>query len=191
MKNVFMVVPSLGDGGGERLAIDLASRLDKTQFNVYLVSLYGKIDSINTNLAIQNGLNIIYLDKKVGLDFSVFSKMRKIFKQYKPDVVHSHTDVLLYLIPFYKKRHIKIHTVHSIAEKEAVGFQKLIRKIAFKMKKVIPIGICDTVTDTISKYYKINKDRIPTIYNGINTKKYIILLLRAREGRFWDNFGIC
>ena len=28
MKNVFMVVPSLGDGGGERLAIDLASRLD-------------------------------------------------------------------------------------------------------------------------------------------------------------------
>ena len=83
----------------------------------------------------------------------MFKKIKKLFKKYNPTVIHSHLDVMLYLLPYYKKKHIKIHTVHSIAEKEASGLQKLIRIIAFKIKKVIPVGICDTVTQSLIKYY--------------------------------------
>lgn len=189
MKTVFIVLPSLGDGGGERLAVDIASRLDKSIFNIKLISLYGKMQSINTSLAIKNNLDIIYLDKKIGFDFSIFKKIRKIFKKYKPDIIHSHTDVLLYLLPFYKKKQIKLHTIHSVAEKEAVGYQKLVRKIAFKNKKVIPVGICDTVTDTIARYYKMSKDKIPTIYNGINTKKYSFENRKRNDVFTWINVG--
>ena len=47
MKKVFMIIPSLGDGGGERLAINLSIKLTEKGFDVYLISLYKCIDSVN------------------------------------------------------------------------------------------------------------------------------------------------
>ena len=172
MKKIFMVIPSLGDGGGERLAINLSIKLVEKGFDVYLISLYKCVESVNYHLVKDNNLKLICLDKKKGLDYSLFSKIKKLFKEIKPDIIHTHLDTLLYVIPFLNKKHKKYHTIHSIAEKEAVGLQKIIRNYAFKIKKVVPVAICETVSTSISKYYNINKNEIPIVYNGINTKKY-------------------
>lgn len=172
MKKIFMVIPTLGDGGGERLVVDLSIKLQNKGYNVYLVSLYDKINSINTEKAVANNLNIIYLKKKLGLDISLFFKVRKILRLYKPDIIHTHLDAMLYFLPFYNKKIRKFHTVHSIAQKEASGLQKIIRIIAFKIKKVIPVAISNSIAKTVAYYYKINLTEIPVVYNGIDTSKY-------------------
>ena len=54
-----------------------------------VISLYD-YHSVITERMEKNGIKIIYLNKKSGLDLSLTFKLVKIFKEYKPDVVHSH-----------------------------------------------------------------------------------------------------
>ncbi len=45
--------------------------------------------------------------------------------------------------------------------------------IVYKLKRAIPIAISTSIRESISKYYSIEINEIPLIYNGINIKEYI------------------
>lgn len=166
-----MVVPSLAQGGGQKFVIDLAEGLDKTQYEVKILIYYNLIsDAFKDKISGFKDIEIIKLDKKTGLDFSFFKKVKKVVKEYQPDIIHTHLDVLLYLFPVFKKHQVKLHTVHSMAEKESVGLQRWVRKIAFKWFKVKPVAISDTVCQSIKQCYKM-KD-VPIAYNGVSCKDY-------------------
>ena len=181
MKKVLLVIPSLLQGGGQKFVLDLANELDKTQYKVKILIYYNALaNAFKDQISKLKEVEIITLNKKLGLDFSFFKKLKQVVKAYEPDIIHSHLNTLLYLLPTFKKRQVKLHTMHSIASKEAHGIQKFISKIAFKLYKVQPVAISDAVAMSIKNYYKI-KD-VPIVYNGVVCKNY--------QGEKIEHFGI-
>ena len=179
-----VVVPSLGTGGGEKIAIDIASHIDRKQIEVLIVSLYGKKETVLDRYANSLGLNIVYLDKKLGFDYRVIGRLRKIYEMFKPNVVHTH----LYVVPYVllsTPRHIKkFHTVHNLAEKEATGLLRIIMRFAYKFWNFNPVAISPLCANSLSKLYKIPFDKIPCILNGINVKQFDLAKKEHSKVRF-------
>lgn len=172
MKKVLLVIPSLEQGGGQKFVMDLAKGIDRTRFQVRVLVYYKKSNSVFDKFAEENGIDTVYLDKKVGLDFKFFKQVKKAVKEYNPDIIHTNLDCFLYLFPVYRKEQLKLHTIHTLADKENVGMQKITRFIAYKIFKVTPVGISETVSKSIQDVHNIKADEIPIVYNAVDCKRY-------------------
>lgn len=189
MKKVLLAVPTLGDGGGEKLVFDIALNINRDLFEVYVVSFFPKTGNHKERTLESAGIKVFYLDKSLGLSLEMFQKTKKLISEINPDIIHSHLDVLIYLLPFYKKKQIKLHTVHSMAEFEAVGIHKLIRKICFKFRGVVPVAIGETVSKSISRYYNIKQEKIPCIYNGVEIPKEKVIVKSSDDTLTFVSIG--
>lgn len=177
MIKVLHIIPALEViGGAEKLATEICINLDKKKFTTSIVTFY----STNNNTFIEklkkNNIKIISLDKKIGFDLSIIFKLYKVFKEYKPDIINTHLDILPYVIlpAILRKIKVKVHTVHSIASKEISSkFRKKIVGFAYKHLKYIPIGICDHVKKSIQEEYNLKSYQVQCIYNGVDTDKFI------------------
>ena len=172
MKRVLFVIPSLEQGGGQKFVMDLAKGVDKREFQIKVLVYYKKTGSVFDKFAEENGIDTIYLDKKIGLDFSLFGKVRKVVKKFKPDVIHTHLNSMLYLFTSYNKHQIKLHTIHTLAEKEIGGLQSIVKFLAHNLFGVVPVAICETVAESINKTHGIAKNKIPVVYNGVECERY-------------------
>lgn len=174
MKNVLLVVPTLRQGGGQKFVLDLANGLDKEQFRVRVLVYFHQRHKAFADFAEEHNIETVYLNKKKGLDLFFFRQVRKAVREFQPDIIHTHINTMLYLLPFYRKRHIKLHTVHTLAQKEHYGLQKLVNYIAFHWLGVVPVGISDTVADTIAHVHHLKREDVPVVYNGVDCKRYDI-----------------
>jgi len=170
-KKLLYVVPSVATGGGEKVVLELANNADFEKFDVYVLNYYKQTENMHSfdNL-INDKIKFIFLDKKKGLDFSLFKKVKKVIKEIDPDIIHAHLNVLLYLIPSFKKKQKKFFTIHNIPNKEATGLQKLLRSYCFKFKGVVPVALSKSIGELIREYYHYDKE-IPVVNNGISLTK--------------------
>ena len=171
-KKIVCVVPSLARGGAEKMALDLVTYLDKTSFDVVLISLYSDKGEFFNKLASERGVDVYYLDKKPGFDFKTILKLSKLLTSIKPDVIHTHLYSSIYCIPWIglrAKKTLWVHTVHNIASKELPRPYLEIMKYYYRNKKALPIGISDEIRKTVSTQYQLKEHKIPLIYNGIDT----------------------
>lgn len=140
---------------------------------VTVVSLYNEQTPIARRME-KAGIRIRYLDKKLGLDLSMVPKLMKIMRQEKPNVVHTHLDVIKYAVAAAKLCGIKrcIHTVHNVAHEEAEGrLQKIINTIYFKLGWSVPVALSPKVRKTIVSFYGLKEEKVPMIYNGVDLSK--------------------
>lgn len=171
---VIQIVPEFTVGGAETMAEKLSYSLVKLGCDVIALSLRN-YDSVITKRLQDNGIQLEYLGKKNGLDFKMFYKLYKYLKKEKPDAVHTHRSAVLYAIPaaFFAKVPVKVHTVHSIAQKENGKLVRLANRLWFRLKSVIPVSISDVVQQTVIDEYKIKKDKTPIVINGMPVDDYI------------------
>lgn len=169
LKKVLIVIPTVGTGGAERLALDITRLLDKRQFEAAILCYYDNLPDAYGSLIEDENIKIVYLNKKLGLDFSMFSKVKKAIKLINPDIIHAHLDTLLYLIPSFNKCQVKLFTVHNIACYEAKDIlQRTIRAFCFHIKKVNPVAISQCFVQDIASYYRLKERQIACIPNGID-----------------------
>ena len=171
---LIQVMPEFGLAGAETMVESLIMSLDREKVDILIVSLYDFHSPITERLE-KNGYKICYLNKKPGLDISIFSKMYNIFKEFKPDIIHTHRYVLQYVVlpkMLIKKCRI-VHTVHNIAQKEVPKLQRMFQKKYFKYLKIIPVAISNLIQDTIIEEYKLKKEKVPVIINAIDLRKCI------------------
>ena len=195
MVRVLHIVPNLGVGGAEKLVLDLLRYRDKLRFDVAVCSLYPKGDTwIERELA-KNRIRVFYLNKRLGPDPRVIPGLFRVFKKYRPDVVHTHRYVLRYSLwpALVFNTPVRIHTVHNIAEKEVDLPGRIIHRIAFKFLNVHPIGVSREISKTVSRFYKTNS--APYIYNGVPTDSYHVNGNSRREHQGFlkinDNHFVC
>lgn len=168
---IIQVIPFFGMGGAEIMCENLVYELRKLGHEVVVISLYNKKTPITERLE-KSGADIRYLDKKEGLDFSVFGKLKKIFKQEKPDVVHTHIYVSKYVFPIASEMKIKVvHTVHSVAKHESSKISRVVNKYFFNHTNTIPVALSNKVQDTLIAEYKLEKSKVPVVLNGIDLSK--------------------
>lgn len=167
---VLQLLPSLGMGGAERLAVHLARSLDPQRFEVKVVSMFGPTDSDLSEMLSSRSIPLEYLDKRPGFDGSMVTKLHRTFRRFSPDVAHSHLRVLQYALPAFVGSGVtaRVHTFHNVAQKEAKWSGRMIQRLAFK-SGVTPVAISDEVARTVQAVYKISPLTIP---NGIPVADY-------------------
>ncbi|WP_391116744.1 glycosyltransferase [Psychrobacillus sp. L3] len=170
-EKVLIVIPTLGIGGGEKLAIDIALNLDPQKFDVLLLSLFPKKGTEFESFIVKYDLKIKFLNKRIGFDPKVIIDFVKVVRDYKPHIIHTHLNVVPYVLiaTIFCGIKRRLHTVHSIASMESKGILKKVMKVSYKFFAFTPVAICDYVKATICEEYGLSKDKVPCIYNGIDT----------------------
>ena len=170
---IIQIMPEFGLAGAEIMAENLSYGLSNLGHEVVIVSFYNMETEITKRL-LMHGFKLIYLDKVQGFDKSIITKLRKIFSEEKPAVVHTHRYVLPYVFAASIGMPIKIiHTVHNIATKEVGSKQQILQKIIFHSKKVTPVAISPIVKKSILERYDLREDQVPMIFNGIDLERCI------------------
>lgn len=169
---IMQIIPALDLAGAETMCENLTNSLIKLGHEVTVISLYD-YHSVVTERMEKNGIKIIYLNKKSGLDLSLIFKLVKIFKEHKVDAVHSH----LYA---GKYAHVaasicgikaKIYTIHNIATKEAGKLDRMFNKHLFKHCNVIPVSLSKEVQKSVVDEYNIDFKDTPVVFNGVSMEK--------------------
>ena len=167
---ILQVIPYFCFGGAETMCENLTYALTRMGHTVTVVSLYDERTPIARRME-ENGVRIRYLDKKLGLDLSMITKLMKIMKEETPDVVHTHLNVTKYAVPAARLCGIRrcVHTVHNVAQEEAENSQqKIVNAISFKLGWSVPVALSPEVKRTIASFYGLPEEKIPMIYNGVD-----------------------
>lgn len=168
---IIEIVPFWGLGGAEIMCENLIYELKKLGHDVIAVSLYDT-QTVITERFKNAGIDVRFLGKKGGYDFSMYKKLRQLFTNEKPDIIHTHIHTTQYVFPIAKKLKIKvIHTVHSIADKEATKILRIFNKFFFKRFYAVPVALSEIVKDSILTEYKLQPDSVPVVFNGIDLSK--------------------
>lgn len=170
--NIMQVIPVLDLAGAETMCQNLSIELKKQGHNVQVVSLYTKSTSITDNLK-RNGIDVVVLNKKPGLDITCIFRLAKLMKQFEPEVVHSHIYACKYaqLAATMVGIKIKVHTVHNVASKEATSSNQKIYKILFELFNVRPVALSEEVKKTVCELYHMKPENVPVVFNGILLEK--------------------
>jgi glycosyltransferase involved in cell wall biosynthesis len=166
---IIHVLPSLANAGAEKLVLSHISNLfDLGHLNI-VISFYNIENSYIFNELRRKGIEVLFLNKKKGFDFSLFFKLGSIFKLAKPDVIHTHLRTLLYCLPSYllNNKAIKVHTIHSLPKNEGGIIHFFLYKYFFKNRYIIPVALSKINQELIIKYYKLNYFP-PIVFNGIH-----------------------
>ena len=172
---IMQVIPYFCFGGAEIMCENLTLALKNAGQEVFAVSLYHDRTPIARRME-EAGIRIVYLDKKLGLDLSMVPKLIEIIRRERPDVVHTHLDVIKYAVLAAKLAGVKkcVHTVHSLADREAEGrVQKIINGFYFRRGWSLPVALTPEVRNSVAEFYGLPLSRVSVIYNGIDLSRCV------------------
>lgn len=174
---VLQFITSLGYGGAERLIVDIAPRLKLRGVDVSIVSLSGNMplgkniekDEIPLYTLTHSGT--IYSFQKLARSGLM---LRKLVKELKPDIVHSHvymSDILARLsVP------VSCHLVSTLHNQDEWWYQKTrlrslgktyLDSVTGKVRNVRFISVSEGVRDAAETMLRISNNRNRVIRNGI------------------------
>lgn len=173
-RKVLIVLPELETGGGQRLALSIAHRIDPKDVQIRVLVLYPRCGNILEKAADEWGLDVQYLQKKSGADLGCIVQIYRAIRQFQPDVIHAHLRVMPYLLlPMcLSKTRLRYYTVHNLADKDAGGIKRRILRFAFHHCRVQPIAISDLCRRSITDVYGIPGQEIRCIYIGIDINRF-------------------
>lgn len=170
---IMQVIPYFCFGGAETMCENLTYALTAMGHQVVAVSLYNDHTPIAQRMETA-GVRICYLDKKPGLDLSMVGKLKRLMLREKPDVVHTHLNVIKYAAAAARLAGVPrcIHTVHNVADKEAEGkIQKQINGFYFSHGFSLPVALSPEIQRSITAFYRLDAAAVPVIYNGIDLSR--------------------
>jgi glycosyltransferase involved in cell wall biosynthesis len=171
-------------GGAEKLILEYSLNIDKNKFDITILCIYGKKNTIYENILEKNNIKVIYIDDlgwsqknkrtifmKIRNKLYLLKHVKKIIEQIQPDIIHSHLKVSQYLLHINtkKNRTKRFHTIHSVPNSDK-GVHKVANSICFKIKNTIPICLHESMLDEVKRYYGINDGVV--IKNGIDLERF-------------------
>ena len=174
-KKILIIIPSLEIGGGaERAASILSEKLSE----IYHISILTFYD-FKKSYSYEGEFYSLKLDSKFWKKSFIIFYIYKKIKLISPDLIISfidHTNLLLLITKmlFSLKIPLIISVRTNVKEryKKQNKIQNFLIKILYKLRAANKIvTISNGVKDILIKNYYINKKKIITIYNGINSKE--------------------
>ncbi len=174
-KNILHLTFSLDVGGLETLLLALLRKLDRETFHPIVCTLSANGALISEFE--QNGIEIITMPKKPGLDFGLMLRLAKLFRTRRIDLVHTHNfGAWLYGVAAGAlSRTPVINTEHS-----NVPAHKKLQMLAEKpMARLSRFIICDSeaVRRQLGQQQKIPAWKLKLILNGVDIEAF------SRAGR--------
>jgi glycosyltransferase involved in cell wall biosynthesis len=185
---VLHVLANLGTGGAERMAAHIATGLDRARFDVAVVALSKPFGTDVEQLMADAGVKVWYLGKGSGFDFRTFGRLFRVFREFRPEVLHTHVHVLRYVLPsmLYFKPSLMLHTVHNLAEWEVEPRARFLQRFAFN-HGVVPVAVAREVAVSLQRLYKIPPCHV--VWNCIPTDLYAFPKTPRAEWRAKERFA--
>lgn len=164
------LITGLNTGGAEMMLYRLIEKLDKTKYNVIVVSIIplGKVaDKIK-----ELGINVVSLEMKSKLELSVIFRLVHILKEFKPTILHSylfHANLLGRIAGKIAGVPIIISSIRNTI------FGGQIRELALRYTDFLSDAttiICETAAKRMISRKVVPKEKLHVIYNGIDPKMY-------------------
>ena len=177
MIKVFNVISDTNIGGAGKCVLTFLKYYNKSEFDVTVVLPKGSllipmIEQLNGKYIEIDGI----ADK--SLDISAISKLNKLFKCEKPDIIHCHASmsarISARLYKLGKKAKI-VYTRHSVFEPSKIiskGIGKIINGFVNNITADRIIAVADAAKDNIVKT-GVNPNKIIVIQNGVEPLKYL------------------
>ena len=172
---IMQVIPYFCFGGAEIMCENLTYALKNAGQEVFAVSLYHDRTPIARRME-EAGIRIVYLDKKLGLDLSMVPKLKTLIQQERPDVVHSHLNIIKYAAAAAKLAGVRkcVHTVHSLADREAESrIEMILNQFYYRHGWSVPVALTPEVQSSVAEFYGLPLSRVPVIYNGIDLSRCV------------------
>lgn len=183
---VLHVLANLGAGGAERMAVHIVLGLNRQRFEPAIVAYSGRYGSDLEQQLDQAGTKTWFLNKGPGFGWRTYHRLHRVFKEFRPDIVHTHVHVMRYAFPslMYFKPRLMIHTVNNIAEWEIEPRARWLQRLAYR-RGVIPVAVAREVAASLERVYGIGNSRV--VWNCIPTHLYASPQVprgvwRARQG---------
>ena len=164
---ILEITATLKPAGAENVVLSLASGLDRSRFDIAVVSLYDAFPGGLEPLLHERCISVLHLGKRRGFDPRMYPRLRRVVGEFQPDVIHSHCYVTRYAL--HLRARAMVHTVHNLAEKEVGLVGRIVNRYAFR-RGVIPVAVGTAVADSFSQMYGFPPTA--TIPNGINTDHF-------------------
>jgi glycosyltransferase involved in cell wall biosynthesis len=165
MIRVLEVLATLKRAGAETMAVSLVNGLDRHIFTPAVVSLF---DAFPHGLeAALSDVPIWHLGKRPGFDPRVWMRLRRVIREWKPDIIHTHSYVMRYTLPVTGCA--AVHTVHNVAAKEVDRIGRAIHRYAFR-RGVATVAVSHEVARSFAEVYGFPPTA--TILNGIATERF-------------------
>lgn len=166
---ILYVITGLGGGGAEKVVADLADQMSNLGHDVKIAYLKG-INPVVT--PVSKRIELVYLGFESLINFYIASKkIRKIIKNFQPDVVHSHmvhANIFVRLNRIFIKIHKLICTAHN--SNEGGKLRMLSYQLTDSLSD-INTNVSVEALDSFIEKKAFNNNAI-AIYNGINLNKF-------------------
>ncbi len=171
---IAQIIPRFALAGAEVMCENLTNALIDMGHDVIVISLYDLETPITERMR-SRGVRLYTCGKKSGMDLSMTRKIKKILRDFAPDVVHTHLSILKYVRPAVRgMKGVKmVHTIHNIAHKDGGKFDKIYNKRLFRRGKVIPVALSEEVRSSIVKFYGVPEASVPVVFNGLDLSKCV------------------
>jgi len=168
---VLHVLANLGAGGAERMAVHIVLGLNRQRFEPAVVAYRARFGSDLEQQLDEAGVKTWFLDKGPGFGWRTYYRLHRVFKEFRPDIVHTHVHVLRYAFPslVYFKPRLMVHTVHNLAEREVEPRARWLQRLAYR-RGVIPVAVAQEVAVSMERLYGIGNSRV--VWNCIPTDVY-------------------
>ena len=174
-KKVLHILPNFAPGGAERFATHLLLWLNRSRYEVAAVSLFDRQGTDMEAMLDWAGVRVWFLGKRRGFDPRMYWRLSRVFREFQPDIVHTHLYVLRYLLHLLLggREWVWVHTVQNIADKEVGGRGQSVHQVAFRISALlgmVPVAVAEEVARSVERVYGLKN--VPMIPNAIPVADY-------------------
>lgn len=170
MKNLLIIVPGLGGGGQERMAVYTADIL-KDCYNIYFAVLEIRSQAYGAPCEIIN-IDLPAVNSKLGKLFNAFrraKKIKKIKKDKKIDIAFSFNDAANIANILSKGKEKVVISLRSY-RKSQIEKKSITQRFIYKKADIV-VGISERLTRDIAKTYAKEIKSAATLYNTCDIEK--------------------
>lgn len=186
-RNILEIISTMGEGGAESLVKDYALMIDKTLFEISILTIYQVQNSITIPLLLNEGVLIKSILPGVNLFWKIFKwtvgtyyipyKILNHIKKNNISCVHVHMNQLHHLVPIMNKLgNVKIiYTIHNTPSEYFSGRSgkmelKAIKSFSHRQNFCL-IALHPDMAKELSEMFKMRN--VYYIRNGIDYNKFV------------------
>lgn len=174
---VLQIINTIGAGGAERLVTELSIKYKENGVKNTIYVLKRFSNNFFEDILQNNNIIHYYSKRKSFKDFRHIIDIVRLIREEKPDIVHTHLSYSLYYtalarILLFNKKIKLVYTEHSTSNKRrGKSLFKPIESFIYSLYAKI-ICISNDTEVMLSQWLSIGKNKLVTIYNGINIHKF-------------------
>jgi len=172
-KLVFHLVYRLGIGGLETLLVNMINKMSDEKYQHKIICL---THSEGLESRLTKDVEIIELNKKNGNDFGLHLNLAKLFRKYKPTILHTYNipTIEYHFTAWLMGVKGRIHAEHGRDASDPLGKNK---KYNYLRKTLSPfiqryVAVSNDLSSWMLNDLKLPDNKVKLILNGVDTEQF-------------------